>query len=293
MEWGIVIMIVAGILGGMVNLALNESSRQDWFWTIIVSTGAALLIPVFLRTISSQLLSGILVVPDPADQAATAALYENRLVFFGFCLLAALSSRAFIQGLTEKVLSNLKKSQEGLQERQNELEGKVNQTDERAKELETKTAENSLIVETAAEAIGLKSGRAPVHRAKQLTPIEKGNVPDDPWKGAFGGNNEANGRRLEATVTPMTTKKGWCSVTLRVVSVDPERPLSGAVRFFLHPTFKNDQIVVKVDEEKQVAELTLAAWGAFTVGALADNDETKLELDLADDPQAPKWFRES
>ena len=209
------IMIVAGIFGGVVNLALNETSRRDWYWTILAGIGAALLIPLFLKTVSSQLLLNILKAAP--EEPASPTLCDDCLVFFGFCLLAALSSRAFIQGLGQKILSNLEKGQETLKVRQNELEGRVNQTDQLAKETATKSDETALIAETAATGgVGLRTIRAQVDGRVVRTAIQKGSVPDDPWKGAFGGKSEANGRRLEATITPMASKEGWCSLTLRV-----------------------------------------------------------------------------
>lgn len=288
MDRVIVIMTAAGVLGGIVNLALNEPSRKDWYWSIIAGIGASLLIPLFLRTVSSELLSNVLKLPS-------GTLSEDHLVLFSFSLLAALSSRAFIQSLTDNVLKNLTQGQENLKVRQRELEGKVNDADQFAKEIAIKSDDVALIAETAARGgVGVEPARSMVRaRSFEMEEIARGNVPDDPWKGAFGGKSEDNGRRLEATIAPMASRDGVCRVELRVLSVAPGKPLSGEVTFFLHPTFKNDQVVVKVDEERHIAKLTLAAWGAFTVGALADNGYTKLELDLADDPNAPVWFKEA
>lgn len=53
--------------------------------------------------------------------------------------------------------------------------------------------------------------------------------------------------------------------------------LQGTVRFFMHPTFPNVHPVVTVGPSG-VAELILGAWGAFTVGAVTDVGQTKLEL---------------
>jgi hypothetical protein len=38
------------------------------------------------------------------------------------------------------------------------------------------------------------------------------------------------------------------------------------------------------------AVLTLMCWGAFTVGAVADQGSTKLELDLSEDTRFPETF---
>jgi hypothetical protein len=104
---------------------------------------------------------------------------------------------------------------------------------------------------------------------------------DDPWKGAFGGNSrdDASGRELVAVVKPLARPKDYCSVRLIVRSIDPAKPLTGAVKFFLHDTFPQPIQSVQAKDDK--AELEVVAWGAFTVGALADAGVTKLELDLS------------
>jgi hypothetical protein len=113
----------------------------------------------------------------------------------------------------------------------------------------------------------------------------------DPWKGRFGGKSVSNDRRLEAEVKPILGSAGLFAIRLTVSSLHPEtNPLRGAVQFFLHPTFHNDKPVVTVGPTG-VAELNLRAWGAFTVGAVADDGKTKLELDLSELETAPAEFR--
>jgi hypothetical protein len=122
-----------------------------------------------------------------------------------------------------------------------------------------------------------------------LEPVP-GNVHDDPWKGQFGEQKISGTREIDAEVTPVGSS-GLYRVRLQVRSTNPKRdPLHGSVQFFLHPTFSNDRPVVTVGPSG-VAELTLTAWGAFTVGALADDGRTKLELDLAELATAPRVFK--
>ena len=117
-----------------------------------------------------------------------------------------------------------------------------------------------------------------------------GPVADDPWNGVFGGQRISGTRELDAEVTPVGTP-GLFRVRLQVRSKNQIRdPLRGAVQFFLHPTFGNDRPVVTVGPSG-IAELALTAWGAFTVGALADDGRTKLELDLAGLADAPAEFK--
>lgn len=111
--------------------------------------------------------------------------------------------------------------------------------------------------------------------------------PDDPQKGLWGGQAEGNGRALRAQVR--TISSNWFEISLQVIRVDGP-PLEGRVDFHLHPTFPNQIETVQVKDGK--ASLELGAWGAFTVGAVADNGETKLELDLSENISFPQVFRE-
>jgi hypothetical protein len=67
-------------------------------------------------------------------------------------------------------------------------------------------------------------------------------------------------------------------------------PLTGTVDFYLHPTFSPSVRTVAV--ENQSAALHVTAYRAFTVGAVADDGRTKLELDLSADTSFPEKFRE-
>jgi len=121
--------------------------------------------------------------------------------------------------------------------------------------------------------------------------ILPGPHPDDPWKGQFGGRAEDNGRRLRAEVSAIPGRADRFVVHLQVEATSPGRnPLAGSVQFFLHHSFSNSTPVVPVGPNGK-AELHLAAWGAFTVGVLADDGATRLELDLASLEEAPAGFR--
>jgi hypothetical protein len=124
--------------------------------------------------------------------------------------------------------------------------------------------------------------------AEEVTP---GSVAGDPWKNQFGGASVNNNRQLRAEVKRMPNNPDLFSIRLTVSSMNAAKfPLQGVIQFFLHPTFKNERPVIPVGPNG-VAELILTAWGAFTVGALADGGETKLELDLSELTDAPADFR--
>ncbi len=113
---------------------------------------------------------------------------------------------------------------------------------------------------------------------------------DDPNKGQFGRLSERSGRRLGARVTT-SDRPDWFQVELTVDATDDSSPLNGAIEFHLHPTFRPPVANVTVSSARR-GSLTVGAWGAFTVGAVADEGRTRLELDLAHLESAPREFRE-
>jgi hypothetical protein len=112
---------------------------------------------------------------------------------------------------------------------------------------------------------------------------------EDPQKHQWGEKAEVNDRKLSAKVTEVNWTRDYFNVELEVRSINPDKPLQGKVIFHLHPSFRNSD--PEVDVIGGVAKLNLLAYGAFTVGAEADNGETRLELDLAELSAAPAAFR--
>lgn len=110
---------------------------------------------------------------------------------------------------------------------------------------------------------------------------------EDPQKGLWGGRSLRNGRALRAEIKALSSD--WFEITLEV-SHESGPPLKGGVEFHLHPTFES--AVRRIDVKKGKARLVLSAWGAFTVGAIADDGKTRLELDLSKLSKAPRIFRQ-
>jgi len=98
----------------------------------------------------------------------------------------------------------------------------------------------------------------------------------------------AHGRRLTVEWNAIPSRR---LVLTFSVSATGEPPLRGAVTYLLHPTFTPPLVQTPVDPDG-VAELSVAADGAFTVIAIADNGQTILGFDLATLPRIPAWFRE-
>lgn len=274
--WAIALMMVAGTFGGAVNVLMQTTGKvkaREWVTGIASGTAAVFLVPLFLKLSTSQLLVDLLAGKDAAI---------NGFVYFAFCLVAAVSSKKFIETLSEKILK---------------------QTEEVRVIAEAAKADSgrALTSSTTAEVTALAAQDASSYRPERQPPataveVDVGQLPtpgpdlDDPWKGQFGGQSTANGRRLTAAVHPMSSRPGWCAVELAVESTaGAANPLEGTVQFFLHSTFPSPTPVVKVEKGK--ARINITAWGAFVVGAIADGGGTRLELDLAALPDAPEQFR--
>ncbi len=99
-------MTIAGVLGGVINFYLNRRANgkdSGLPKSIIFGIGASFLVPLFLNTISSNL---VLEIQSKAD------ITRNMLVFFGFCLVAAISSKAFIESISKRVLDEAREAKE-------------------------------------------------------------------------------------------------------------------------------------------------------------------------------------
>jgi DNA-binding MarR family transcriptional regulator len=89
------IMVVAGAFGGLINYFIERRDSPDKssiLRSLVVGIGATFLVPLFLNMISSDLMRQM-------DQDV-----GKLLVFVGFCLIAAITSSAFIRSLSDKVL---------------------------------------------------------------------------------------------------------------------------------------------------------------------------------------------
>lgn len=97
----IIIMLLVGMFGGIVNYLLKGSKKDDAMLcrdlvkSIFVGIGASFLVPLFLNMISSDII----------EQAKTND--QMLLVFIGFCLIASVSSKSFINSMSDKILKEL------------------------------------------------------------------------------------------------------------------------------------------------------------------------------------------
>ena len=205
-------------------------------------------------------------------------------LLFGVAILALLAPR--IQNLTlgkEGIVADLAQRIDDSKSATVELDSELSQKlTELFRRMESWAPSESPVGQAG------QSDAAYAAQEKALPPIKD---DDDPQKGRFGGTEEHNGRRLTAIVDESATKSDWCKVTLKVLSLPNHPPLNRDVTFWLHDTFSPDKYVVRAANGE--AELVLRAWGAFTVGVIADDGSTKLELDLATSTnvKAPREWR--
>jgi hypothetical protein len=114
--------------------------------------------------------------------------------------------------------------------------------------------------------------------------------PRDPQKGQWGGQHTSNGWALTAEVAQIEDEEDWYEVLLTVTAAPGSRKkLSGIVTFHLHDSFPDPVRETKVVRGK--AKIEVSTYGAFTVGVLVGLDDTMLEIDLAEMPDAPPPFR--
>jgi hypothetical protein len=144
------VILFAGTLGGWMNyLASREQTEKDdktgaegmarnkltslrWlglYRSLLLGIGAAFLVPLFLNMISSTLVENIHSPEKGYD-------YPKILVFLGFCLVAAISSTAFIKTISERVIKLAEEAKETGREAKEEALQAKRQASETQSQLE-------------------------------------------------------------------------------------------------------------------------------------------------------------
>lgn len=134
MVWIVGVILISGIFGGIAGHLINQvrqpadpddsaTAAPGWIADIITGTVAALCVPAFLLLTQSKLMDWVWNdaqhgwLPDP-----------NLLYLGGVCLLAAVSSRAFLQSVSSQLIrqtQELKTEQKKLKTGQEELKDSV------------------------------------------------------------------------------------------------------------------------------------------------------------------------
>lgn len=111
-------------------------------------------------------------------------------------------------------------------------------------------------------------------------------VKNDPKFKGFGLVN--NKRLVQAKVSEIKGSNNLYRINIKVTSTDSTDPLTGKVKFTLHPSYSNPypEVIVK----NGMAELNLISYGSFTFGV--ETDKAKLKMDLAEDvPGVSEYFK--
>jgi di/tricarboxylate transporter len=113
------IMLFAGLLGGVLNFYLTPQDPGDakkaWFQSLLGGIVASFMVPLFLNMLSSTLTDQIEGSPNsPADPS-------KLFVFAGFCLIAAVSSKAFISNISDRILSEAKQTKREVKQIRSEV----------------------------------------------------------------------------------------------------------------------------------------------------------------------------
>lgn len=101
------ITLVTGLFGGLINFFLLDKEELitiNFFKSIIVGLGASFVVPLFLQTISSELI----------NQCKEDS--KNYFVYAGFCLIAAIFSRSFLTTVADKVIKKAEKAERKAEE---------------------------------------------------------------------------------------------------------------------------------------------------------------------------------
>ncbi len=273
----------------------NLEQISDWLTKILVGVGLTQLVNAqeFLGQIATSAAQGM-------GEPATPVFAISLILYYVLCgflfsyiwtrlKLAGALLKADLSVFTERIQQSEERSKKAQEQAEIAVSAAtigIGKGQEKARSTTWKNVTPFLSVD-AVEGIRTAKDTADTETAEKTDEYS-----DDPNKGKFGRDNTANNRILEATVSSIPDQADLCLVKLKVSSTEPqEKPLSGKVIFHLHPTFTRHEYPVQVNKDG-VAELTLTAWGAFTVGAIADDGATRLELDLAEIPGAPKKFVE-
>jgi hypothetical protein len=303
--WGVVgMMAVCGLAGGVVNmLTLLDVGGNDgrglpatrtMVWRCLASgLLAAFLVPLFLQTISSQMLT------DALDSTKG---YAPVLALAGFCLIAGVSSRAFIQTISERVLREVREAKDQASAAEGaakQAEGKAEAAKGAAAQADRKADALALSplplpsVLQAFERVGAGAGDGGLVSSLSSSSSSSADAIRKMWdedpEDKPDGVPERDGRRLTAVVRPFSEAGTLAAVRLEVRATDPGKPLAGPVTFRLHPTFPRPEVTVQPSSDG-VARLNLTAIEAFTAAALTDDGQTRLQLNLCSVKGGPAPF---
>jgi hypothetical protein len=126
--WLLSTLAICGVIGGIIGYLdeLNVTNKGGvWHFLkyLLLGVAASFIVPLFLNTISSTLIKDVLNASSPGS-------ITSLLVVAGFCLIASISSRRFIDRITDKVLEQVNKAVEAADSAQKKADTAVLKAEE-------------------------------------------------------------------------------------------------------------------------------------------------------------------
>jgi hypothetical protein len=126
--WLLSTIVICGVIGGVIGYIeeLTSSKNGDiWHFIkfLLLGLSASFVVPLFLNTISSTLIKDVLYAGSPSS-------IVSLLVVAGFCLIASISSRRFIERITDKVLQQVSEAVEAANSAQKKADTAVLKAEE-------------------------------------------------------------------------------------------------------------------------------------------------------------------
>lgn len=134
----LVIMITAGILGGITGFMIEKSTKAENGYDglifvegkrihlqkglgfyILIGVCASLLVPLFMTTISSELLS------------SSRHNHLDYFVFGGFCLIASISAHKFIVSISDKILKQVDTARSEIAATEDRIQQKMSESEKK------------------------------------------------------------------------------------------------------------------------------------------------------------------
>jgi hypothetical protein len=199
----------------------------------------------------------------------------------GLCYLWARTNLSLI-------LTTFKKEQQRLNEKQSALITQIQALNNPELNVNTPAVSNS---QTGTFENMRLSAEFPTDNFKNAIEIAYNAKPvidkSDLQRGRWGGLAKKGDNVLEAEYIKGASAIGPYKINLKVRSLNPDKPISGEVAFFLHDTFPSE--IVYSLANNNVANITIVACEAFVTG-VRFADGTELELDLNQVKGFPEGF---
>lgn len=260
----------------------NLVQISDWLTKIIVGVGLTQLysIPGYLLKIGVKLQDSFGGDIPGRNAAIAVILYFVVIGFFFVYIWTRIYFVRLLKDLDEE-LDPINRLQQKIEDNKAEQENslkllELNNTIKQFDELKNKitNSENNFD--------GLKE----IFKTYKPGPVK---WLDDSQKGRWGGQPAANGLKLDAVIVLDVVESDTYTITLNVTGT-VQHPLTGKVYFFLHESYMPNHIIV-ADAANNVATINIESYEAFTVGAVCENGNTVLELDLNEYPGSPDGYK--